>query len=542
MNQLVNPISTRVLSALRGAVPPAIVLISTILFLVTGLIGIDFGEHWDEWIHYRHVIDTLSSGIVLPFKCVETFCYNYPSFTFLFSLLSTLSGAAAVEVFSDAGRIWIHSLSLENFRQICRPTFLVLSSLAGVWLYFSLSALDRLAGCIAASVLLLSWEFAYHSRWIAPDAVVVQFTALWLIGIVRAEAMIHRQRWLIFASISAGLATSTKYNAGILFIATLLYLWIIERGGISLLSSRAFPAKLASICSAVFIATFLIVTPGTLLQPLQFIADVRGEMLHYSRGHGVFYGVTPYDVPDGTSYALRLFEYVGFALLSNLPPAAFLLLLVSFVGLVALWQNGRKPIVIAILGVLISYSAYFSINSTVFIVRNFLLLAPLLAFLVGVGATYLIRRNSHTRLIILLAISSVGLVNALTLVESAMTIRGFSEESLLELFKKHINDHHEEKFALSPSLEAIARATGARNVTSIEKANAFAYRDSDIRPAIQTLKLKEYPAVRHNSFNWLGPRETNYNYYPTWTGRDRILIVPAVTARQIGLADALNVK
>lgn len=51
--------------------PLLVILLLIGLFLVTGLIGINFGEQWDEYIHYYTVTCSLKSKILLP-------CSNVP--------------------------------------------------------------------------------------------------------------------------------------------------------------------------------------------------------------------------------------------------------------------------------------------------------------------------------------------------------------------------------------------------------------------------------------------------------------------------------
>ena len=36
---------------------------------------------------------------------------------------------------------------------------------------------SRIEALLAASLLALSWEVSYHTRWVAPDGLLMQFSA-----------------------------------------------------------------------------------------------------------------------------------------------------------------------------------------------------------------------------------------------------------------------------------------------------------------------------------------------------------------------------
>jgi hypothetical protein len=510
------------------------------LFLYTGWIGLDFGGHWDEFIHYDHVINTLKTGIILPFKCGYNFCYVYPSFTYLLSLVTT-----TLSLFFDGGVNHVRDtiaagLSLDGFRHITRPVFLLLCSCSGLWLYLSLSKTDKVAACIAAAIPLLSWEYAYHARWIAPDAVMAQFAALWVMTILRADGAVNTRQWLIYATIAAALATGTKYTAGALFFATIFFAWLVECGGFRQLKIRKFPLKFSALLFTVFVATFLIITPGTVLQPLDFFRDVRADVAHYATGHILTYGVQSYDIHGGFSYAARLWEYLGLALLSPVPWLSLLLLAAAPLGFINLQKSGRAKSAATLVAVLLFYSFFFSSRTTVFIVRNFLFFLPILAVLTGAGIAWMIRQSRAAQVLAVALLCAAGMANAYTLVTTAQTINPNSDVMLVEELAVYIAKHPNEKFALSASLSRDMGNRHAANLAPADKADIFVYRDNDLVGGASPVRLKDYPGTRHNTFEWIGPREVNYNYYPTWvSGRDRILLLPMKTAERMGLPGAL---
>src|SRR5436309_7703532 len=89
---------------------------------------------------------------------------------------------------------------------------------------FRASHLSAWQAVASLAVVLTSLEIAYHARWVAPDAVQMQFAALWLMLFALA---LHSQKhvfgWLRVAAVAAGFSCGTKYQGGILLLPVLIY-------------------------------------------------------------------------------------------------------------------------------------------------------------------------------------------------------------------------------------------------------------------------------------------------------------------------------
>jgi hypothetical protein len=48
------------------------------------------------------------------------------------------------------------------------------------------------------------------------------------------------------------------------------------------------------------------------------------------------------------------------------------------------------------------------------------------------------------------------------------------------------------------------------------------------------LDANEWPAGRAR-YVWIGPYEINFSYYPSWPADERILVMPAARARELGV-------
>ena len=502
------------------------------LSLVTGFIGLDFGFHWDEPVQYGLVTASLKSGILLPAGF-----YNYPSMTYV---LSTAAQLPAV-----VGQLWLDTprspvedwLTLERFLLNARSVALVLSCLGGLWLYLALRRTHPGGAVVAGAVYLTSWEFAYHARWLAPDAVMAQFAGLWLLALMQAERSRHTTAWRRAAVVAAGLAAATKYQGGALLFATLATLLLENRDGWAPRSKL----REAAVLGAIFGVTFLVITPGALLQPLEFIRDIRFEARHYATGHSVAFGTRPYDVPEGFfTYFARLAEYVGLAMFSRNAIVSCLIFALAVFGFVALWRESRRSAAV-VSGLVLFYAAFFS-TQVVFIARNLLLLLPIFAFASGIGAQLLTSasRPGWLRAGAAAAIAVAIGWNAVDLWRTASSIRALSSpDALLARTHDYVAARPETPFHIARPLRTALLEAGyvlpANAAQSDADAAVFLFRHSDLQGTNPV--LREWPGTRAQTFDWIGPREVNFNYYPTWRGRDRVLILPLAQARSMGVLD-----
>ena len=129
------------------------------------LIGIDFGTHWDDPIHYRTFLFAYRSEMFLPRY------YTYPSMIFWIGaasvadkLLPILYSGIKPEIPFDFG-FFVFTRAILS---------MLISSLGAWWVFLALRCSDPHSpsvGGIGGSMDVLSWEFGYHARSIAPDLV-----------------------------------------------------------------------------------------------------------------------------------------------------------------------------------------------------------------------------------------------------------------------------------------------------------------------------------------------------------------------------------
>lgn len=513
------PAHPRVGSLPRGLLRGLPLLLPWALCLATGLRGVDFGVHWDEHRELAPIARMAESGTLLPGD------YHYPS-------LSRYAGLAAAvpEILGDEPPA--EALQTRAFRLRWRALFLVLSSLAVPWVY--LAVLGRRGSVpealFAAGLLASSWEVAYHLRWTAPDGLLLQLGALTLAAALAATERRSRA-WARLAAVAAGLACGAKYTGALLLVPALLAGWAGRpRGG---------PWLRPVLGSAgLFAAAYLLSTPGTLLEPGRFARDLAWEIQHYRGGHG------SYTVAPGLEYWGLALEYLGLVLFARSPALALVPALLAAAGAVALVR--RRPLAAAIaVGFPLLYLFYLGLHR-VLIVRNLLPVAPFLALLAARGAAVVAAARAGRTwrvgwaagLAVLLAANAVALVRAAESVADRGSARFVAE------LADHLAGHPELRFRVSPG---VARALAARG--GALPPNATPGGTGPGEPADRVVLYAsegpwwlDWPANRRGlALLWFGPREVNFNYYPSWQGDDRILVLDAEVAREIGLAAELPV-
>jgi len=94
---------------------------------------------------------------------------------------------------------------------------------------------------------------------------------------------------------------------------------------------------------------------------------------------------------------------------------------------------------------------------------------------------------------------------------------------------KYVSGHPTTRFSLSPKVKDEMISVSRRlpeNATATLEPNARA-----VFYATEVRDSSRWDATRFNyADTWFGPYEVNFNYYPTWAGEDRIVILPPTAA------------
>ncbi|MEO2237101.1 MAG: glycosyltransferase family 39 protein, partial [Candidatus Poseidoniia archaeon] len=417
-----------------------------------------------------------------------------------------------------------------GFRLRLRAVFMLVSSLALVWLYRLVLRWRRsgFEALLAACFLGSSFEVAYHSRWIAPDALLMQFGALTLMAVFAAVQAQDGRRWLIVAAIAAGLGCGSKYPGGLLCMPVCVAAFMV--------AARLWPEQrlrplllLLVKLAVVFVLTFLVTTPGMIFEWDQLWTDIEFEREHYADGHHV------YTLEPGLGHLGRMFEYLGGQMLSPHSLFAWMGMLFVVVGIYAVLRE-RPALALLALIFPILYLAFMS-SVKVMIVRNILVLAPFMALFATRGASFLYERirPRQLRFVLPVLILSFVLANYSFLVWSSERTANRSEERSLAEFVDHARAHPDTNFVVAPRVRAgLASLPDPGALSNVkdrvtEDSDALAIFANECGQA-QSWQVGPIDLI------WFGPYEINFRYYPSaWNPKERLLVMPLETAQLCGI-------
>lgn len=463
--------------------------------------------------------------------------YTYPSFDYWVNLAALSPDLLTARQPGQGLRAHLVGvLNSQAYLFRLRTVYLVITSLTLLWLY--LLVLQRggswREALLAAAVLGVSWEVAYHLRWVASDGMLMHAASLTVLFALRALDT-KRQSWLIAAAAMAGIGFGTKYPGGLLLLPVAL-------AGVLASTGSSLPARAVMLgkVAAVFTAVFLAVTPAVLFVPDDVLRAVLYEIQHYATGHG------GHTVQRGFEHAVRMLAYLSTVLLSPNGAIALALFALAVIGMAnELARDVRKGAVLLVFPVV--YLAYFSRQGAM-VVRNLLVIAPFVALCAARGAvavSHLLptrarsggwrgRRVGYAAMLWISLVGSAVLFNAGWLITSAETIVARRTDRFVRGAAEHVRSRPDTKFLLSPrvTLEVARVAPPLTNVVREEAdADAFVfYAREGMR------RWHDWPASRPGlTTAWFGPREVNFDIYPNWWGDDRIVVIDRRRAEEIGL-------
>ena len=493
-----------------------------LLTLYTGVIGTDFRSHWDERKLFKSIRESIPEGSVLPGW------YNHPSMIYDLTVLSE-SPEILTLYLSDRSTFRENmekQLVGDNLRKLtlrARMMFLGISSLSILWTYLLVYVWTKQwpQALLSSAILASSWELAYHVRWIAPDALLMQFGILTILLVFLALRSSGPKKfmWLIAAAIAAGLACGTKYFGGIFLVPVFL-------GGYKVL--RDANAKwnnyivLFIVMLIAFSLIFLLITPGTLLDLDRMMVDVRYEIGHYQTGD------TGYTVNAGWQHLSLLFVYLFGVFFSKSLWISPLFSVFVLLGLYrVLKEHGKSIEPWIFLSVPLLFIPYV-IQQRVMMVRNDLLLFPFLAILSAKGMLVLWNsRHIHPNWMIK-TILAAGLISALLINFSWLYEAGRSISPKLTIdwslkLPGYLQANRQTTFYLSSEVRALVDTQGLTNVVSDPlQADKLVFVFEEV----------DHPlANRPNVYDPIyGPYEVNLDYYPSWNEDERLVVMPMKTA------------
>jgi hypothetical protein len=515
-------------------------------FVVVGCLGIDYGEHWDEWYHFQGLKSCVDSLTWFPQHQI------YNSFYFLIGLPFVLVRAAPFlprildEVVSHSD----HSIDISlapavkeaqqaidayldspEYKLEVRCAFVCVTSLAILWIYLTARRLHprhNWAAVAAAAVVALSWEVGYHARWIAVDDVIIQFVALDLYACCRAWRAADRvamRRWAALAAAAAAGAWAGKTTA---IFVLLPVLGLVLRPGLRGDDRRWTAATVVGV----YFATAFVLSPSAFLDPLRYVATMAVERHNYNYTDDLY----AYFVPTWAGRIARIGAWLFLVVPS--PLLALSAAIGSITG-VGIWIWVRRDRVAATWAACLALFIVFVATNRNLIVRNCLFVVPFLAVSLGVGLARLdrllpvwVRRTAWGIVIVAIAWNGWWGVHA------ALSIRRQTAATVLEAFRRDRASAHAH-FRLSPALaaalgESWTAGAGCRPISEATGAP----------PDTVYLFYREHQWNRFTNNRlgalaaFYGPLDANYDWYITFAGKvggERIVGVSPARAKEMRL-------
>ena len=488
----------------------------------TGYWGLDFGGHIDEAFQLDKVSRSIEKQVLLPRN------YTYPSMIYDVTLLSLLPDIWQCVLTPCKQGLIYQEITYESQLRV-RSVFLALSLCSMIWIYFLILVWRNSwnEAFLAAAMLGFSWEYIYHARYIAADALLAQFAILTLLCAIIA---VKREKiiWLRTAAFIAGLGCSTKYPGGLLILPVLYAYWSFPK------ISYFYGTKEVLKLSFIFLAAYLVCTPGTVLEPYLFFQDLAASMAHYRGGH------PNHTVSPGLDHALVLTGYLAVAVFSKYGAIAlgfFGLMLIG--GYSILKENRFIATIFLLLPVL--YFVFFSSQKVMF-VRNYIILIPFMAVLAARGGMFVTRlfpNKLYRKGIISLLIIALG-VNLNWQIKAAESIHQRREIDHSQNIQLYLQQHSGTQFYLSEGVKKLITTADAIFPSNVSQ-----------RP--ETAEEYMFLVSGHYHLQWesttpyyyqivSGAYERNFDYYPDGPMYElKVISLPIEKAREMGIVKLIKV-
>jgi 4-amino-4-deoxy-L-arabinose transferase-like glycosyltransferase len=535
----------------RRWLTPACVGALVAYFLLVGFVGLDFGLHPDESYHVRavkHCIDTLTwlpqaynyNGVYtlvgLPFVLWKAApLLPHALFAITSHDASQLRPSADNPLILDAQRTLGAYVDSPAYLLNVRGLSLIVSSLAIPWAYLAARTLlpgSRVVAFAAAAFVGLSWEFGYHARFVAVDAMLTQFVALELWLFARAWTAPDGARarpWAWGATAAAACAFSCKSTA-VFAVLPLVALVVRSR------SRPGWRLRTSVELVGVFLIVTYVLSPGIFLDPIRFLGAMARERENFGEDIN---GIYPYYTRSWADHASRAAVW----LLLVVPSPYFAVAALFFVLIALGFADGLREDPAIRAWTLYAFVFFVFISQYhLLLVRHHLVALPWLGILFAAGVRRCLRLpQAWLHRALAGALVAAFALNAFWGARAAARIRTATPASVLADFRSDVS-HATKPFWLSPEL---ASQLGLDFAQRANCAAATAATSADARSAVYFFYDHELFAKGHvnNALHGLvalyGPLAVNYDWNVTFAGKMERQGIVGVTTSQ---ARAMELK
>jgi hypothetical protein len=294
-------------------------------------------------------------------------------------------------------------------------------------------------------------------------------------------------------TIIAALAMAAKYPGGLLMTLPVYVAFVTGQKHI------IPPLALLGIL------VFVMITPGSVIEPYRFVRDIINEVHHYKTlGHGV------YTIDSGLTHLGRIVDFVTFRIFSINPIVSIILVSLACFGFYSIFQEHKRVMIIFILPIV--YVAYFC-TQRVMIIRNLLLIIPFMSVLLGIGLNRLINLSKARRTILVVMLLML-LIN-LTMIHTR-TRSLYPTVEWTSAINKYVSDEYKEGKYVSLSDGVKAIVGDSVRVPNDKPANTRIFISTEGKEFRCANVRDAYKVIA-------GPDEIDLDYYPLWIGQERIV-------------------
>lgn len=367
------------------------------------------------------------------------------------------------------------------------------------------------AGLLAAAFLAVAPLHVQYSYLAVTDVPAVTFGLLGLV-LLHGAAQGRGLRWLTAGAVAVGLATSTKYNLGVLLLPAVVAAYFAGRPLAAAAARRgrsglgAWARLLALRLWLPFAAAFVLASPFVLLDLPRFLDDFLRQRAIVERGWLGFENV-------GNGYWYNLSVNLAGAL-------GLVLLALALAGLAwALWRRTRLDLMLA--PTIVVYFVYVS-SWRELADRYMLVIVPLLLVLAARLCAGLWEVRPHWRRVLVPAAAALAaLALAQPLADSVARNRAVASPDVRERAKAWVER------SIEPGTRIATETQGPPLVARLDLAS---YHAEGLRPAYYRLRrlklpLPGQPAPRH-SMRWLREHRVEYVILSSAV-YERVLAAPA---------------
>ena len=517
-----------------------------------GAWGLDFGLHWDEHQFTNGLRKAINDLSLLPREYTYAGMYFNVGFLLLFPRLVPTLGGIFTEINANtiyplrpeqypalvAAKAYMESVvNSPEFLLEARAAYLAIACLSAIWVYLILRRLfpaRAIAAVAGAAYIATSWEVGYHSRFIAVDAMVMQFIALAFLCIVIAQQRNDRAgviSWLGAGALCASGAMGGKMPGMFLIVPILTALWIHQSSNLNVKTRGLATVGL----TVLFVIAFILTTPGSLYDPLRFATNMLFEAKSYNTR---IISTFTYYVQVPETHARLALTWLYGVVPSPWMPVALLMSVITVIGYWKLWQQHRQLLWCS-LAFALTHGLFIASNHAM-VVRNWLPYVPLIAIAFGAGVVVCHDIAGRNRLswAMPVALAAVFFSNVVWLWMAAHSVQTRNPQVFADRLLDWMRNQRDLDVRLSPKLVTFYDLAPSRISCSIDPPSP-----SNRNAAIAFL------AHEHDTFRWIANRpriaertfgtdEVNYDYYPTWWGRHwkhRIVVFRSDRAQKMGV-------